>query len=341
MSDLILNEAWRRRASDIHFIIGANEGMVKYRIDGELLLYKKLDKVLCRRLISHFKFLAAMDIGEQRRPQGGTLTVQLQEDILQLRLSTLPNASEESLVLRIHPQNKRTPLTKLSLFPRSIHTLSSFLHHSHGLLILTGATGCGKTTTVYSLLEEVAKRRACNIITLEDPIEQRNETFIQVQVNEKAGINFQTGLRAILRHDPDIVMIGEIRDEYTAKIAIQASLTGHLVLTTLHTHHTKGAIYRLMELGISLHDIEQTLVGIVSQRLVKVICPYCGEECSLYCQARDSRRLGVYEILYGYNLKQVIREARGEEVTYSYMTLPRLLRKAYGLGYVTDGEIMV
>jgi competence protein ComGA len=341
MSEMILKEAWRQRASDIHLIIQAEGGVVKYRIDNELLLYKTVEKSLCRRLISHFKFLAAMDIGEQRRPQGGTLLVTMQEDVLQLRLSTLPNATEESLVLRIHPQNHRIPLAHLSLFPQSIHLLSSFLNYSHGLIILTGATGSGKTTTLYSLLEEALKRRACNIITLEDPIEQRNEEFIQVQVNEKAGINFQTGLRAILRHDPDIVMIGEIRDEQTAKIAVQASLTGHLVLTTLHTPHTKGAIYRLMELGISLHDLQQTLRAVVTQRLVKVICPYCGNTCSMFCHWRKRRRLGIYEILHGLSLANVIREARGECVTYSYMTLPHLVRKAYGLGYVASDQIEV
>jgi competence protein ComGA len=337
MSELILREAWHRRASDIHLIIRTDDGIIKYRVDSELVPYKIVDKSLCRRLMSHFKFLAAMDIGEQRRPQGGTLTVRMQEDILQLRLSTLPNASEESLVLRIHPQNKRTPLTQLSLFPRSIDVLSSFLNHPHGLLILTGATGSGKTTTLYSLLEEAAKRRACNIITLEDPIEQRNEDFIQVQVNEKAGITFQTGLRAILRHDPDIVMIGEIRDEHTAKIAVQASLTGHLVLTTLHTHHTKGAIYRLMELGVSLNDLEQTLLAVVTQRLVKVICPYCDKTCPSYCKSR--RRLGIYEVLSSTALMNVIQEAKGEHVTYSYATLLRLMKKAYGLGYVAREEI--
>lgn len=332
----IMVKAVDYQASDIHLLARKDDGFIRFRVDGQLVPYRDMEKETYQRLLSHFKFLAAMDIGEKRKPQGGALMMTVQQQKLQLRLSTLPSDTDESLVIRIHPQYKQVSLSKLSLFPKLSQKLTSFLHHSHGLFIFTGPVGTGKTTTLYSLLqEEIALQQ--NIITLEDPIEQRHDHMIQVQFNEKAGITFETGLKSILRHDPDIILIGEIRDAKTAKIAIQAALTGHTILATLHTRNTLGAIYRLLDLGVSLVDLEQVLKAVVSQRLVMTACPFCEGPCEIYCNRR--KRLAIYEILQGKHLEVGFQEANGKMVTHTFPTLSNQLRKGYALGYLSAEDV--
>ena len=276
-----------------------------------------------------------MDIGERRRPQNGALTVVNNAITISLRLSTLPTSYQESLVIRILPENSYHPLSQLSLFPQTTKKLFSLLKHSHGLIIFTGPTGSGKTTTLYSLLHETKKVFNRNIISLEDPIEKKSKDVLQVQVNEKAGITYASGLKAILRHDPDIIMVGEIRDAETAKIAVRASLTGHLVLTTMHTRDSKGAIYRLLEFGVSLQEIEQTLIAIAAQRLVDLTCPYCEGKCTPLCKKlRHTRRAGVYELMSGSALTSALKEARGEKTTYRYQKLRDVIKKGIALGYL-------
>ncbi|WP_110111309.1 ATPase, T2SS/T4P/T4SS family [Bacillus sp. CGMCC 1.16541] len=211
---------------------------------------------------------------------------------------------------------------------------------SKKLSLNTRQTGSGKTTTLYTLLNETKKLLNRNIITLEDPIERKTENVMQVQVNERAGITYSTGLKAILRHDPDIIMVGEIRDDETAKIAIRAALTGHLVLTTMHTKDTKGAIYRLLEFGISLQEIEQTLIAVAAQRLVEIKCPYCEEKCHPLCRKmREYRQASVYELLYGRALNGVIKEAKGEEGFYDYKLLRDVIKKGVALGYLYSSSL--
>lgn len=210
----------------------------------------------------------------------------------------------------------------------------ALLHHAHGLIILTGPTGSGKTTTLYSIMNETAHLLHRNVITLEDPIEKESESILQVQVNEKAGVTYSTGLKAILRHDPDIIIVGEIRDAETAKIAIRASLTGHLVLSTMHTRDAKGAIYRLMEFGVSLLEIQQTLVAVSAQRLVELTCPFCEGVCSPYCFSEGRlKRASVFELLTGSALTKVMN---GENA--SYKSLRQVIRKGIALGYIKDTE---
>ena len=173
--------------------------------------------------------------------------------------------------------------------------------------MFTGPTGSGKTTTMYALLE-VIRKKTRRIITLEDPVE-RSDDVLQIQINEKAGLTYETGLKAILRHDPDIILVGEIRDEETAKIAIRASLTGHLVMTTLHTNDAKGAIIRFMDYGITRQEIEQSLLAVAAQRLVELKCPFCRGKCSTLCKSmRQVRQASIYELLYGYELKQALKK---------------------------------
>ncbi|MFK4466854.1 type II secretory ATPase GspE/PulE/Tfp pilus assembly ATPase PilB-like protein [Bacillus sp. RC252] len=201
----------------------------------------------------------------------------------------------------------------------------------------TKQTGSGKTTTMYALLEVARKWQTRRIITLEDPVEQRKDGLLQIQINEKAGITYKTGLKAILRHDPDIILVGEIRDEETAKVAVRASLTGHLVMTTLHTNDAKGAILRFMDYGITRQEIEQSLLAVAAQRLVELKCPFCRGKCATLCKSmRKVRQASIYELLYGYELKQAIKEASGEHVTYHYKTLESSVRKGYALGFLEE-----
>lgn len=335
LSERLIEEACALHASDIHLIPKAQETQIHFRVDDELIEKHSMKKEICDRIISHLKFLASMDIGERRRPQSGALSLETPNINVHLRLSTLPTIYEESLVIRILPQGKIPAIGELSLFQTTTKKLLSILNHSHGLMIFTGPTGSGKTTTLYSLMHYAKRHFNRNIITLEDPVETRSDEVLQVQVNEKAGITYATGLKAILRHDPDIIMVGEIRDRETAQIAIRASLTGHLVLSTMHTRDAKGAIYRLLEFDVSLSEIEQTLIAVSAQRLVQIKCPFCEGPCSPFCRKlRKNRRLSVYEILYGRNLAAVVKEAKGESTVYRYPTLKDVIKKGIALGYL-------
>ncbi|MDF0727792.1 competence type IV pilus ATPase ComGA [Cytobacillus sp. S13-E01] len=340
LGDRFLQDAFASSASDIHFVPRKHDAIVQFRMDNDLITKEIIPREKCERLVSHFKFLAEMDIGERRRPQNGALSTVINNHLLSLRLSTLPTAYDESLVIRILPQDTLYPLSQLSLFPNTTKKLISLLKHSHGLIIFTGPTGSGKTTTLYSLLGATKKLYNRNIITLEDPIEKKSEDVLQVQVNEKAGITYAIGLKAILRHDPDIIMVGEIRDSETAQIAVRAALTGHLVLTTMHTRDAKGAIYRLLEFDVSLQEIEQTIIAVAAQRLVELKCPFCEGKCSSYCKKmRKIRRASVYELLNGRALSEVMKEAKGESSVYNYRKLRDVIKKGIALGYLQPEEL--
>jgi competence protein ComGA len=298
-----------------------------------------IPKEECDRLISHLKFTASMDIGERRRPQSGAFTLTIEGKLIGFRLSTLPAKFSESLVIRILPQQEQIPFFQISLFPNSSQKLLALLKHAHGLIIFTGPTGSGKTSTLYSLLHETSHLYNRNVITLEDPIEKNCDTVLQVQVNEKAGMSYTTGLKAILRHDPDIIMVGEIRDAETAEIAVRASLTGHLVLSTMHARDAKGAIFRLLEFGVNWLEIEQTLVAVTAQRLVELTCPFCKGECSPFCYSqRKVKRASVFELLTGRTLSAVLREAKGIESNYHYPTLKDVIKKGIALGFIKETE---
>ncbi len=206
---------------------------------------------------------------------------------------------------------------------------------------MPSSTGSGKTTTLYSLLNETSHLFHRNVITLEDPIEKQYDQVLQVQVNEKAGVSYTTGLKAILRHDPDIIMVGEIRDKETAQIAVRAALTGHLVLSTLHTRNAMGAIYRLQEFGVSWQEIEQTLVAITAQRLVELKCPFCQDDCSPYCFSSGRwKRANIMELLSGKALRAVMMDVSGKKKcpNIPYRTLRDYMVKGIALGFIKENE---
>lgn len=340
LADQVIAHAVRDNATDIHITPRKKDYLIQFRVTNKLIPHVKLRKDECDRLVSHFKFSASMDIGERRRPQSGAYSCYVDGQLINLRLSTLPSSHNESLVIRILPQYEKIPFTELSLFPSATKKLLSLLKHAHGLILMTGPTGSGKTTTLYSLMNESTRIFNRHVITLEDPIEKNTENFLQVQVNEKAGITYATGLKAILRHDPDMIFVGEIRDAETAKIAIRAAMTGHLVLSSMHTRDTRGAIYRLLEFGINLFEIEQTLIAVTAQRLVELTCPNCqGEQCESSCNSRwRGRRASVFELLSGSSLAEVIHEANGGVTDYHYETIKDVIKKGIALGFIKESE---
>jgi competence protein ComGA len=339
LADRIISDATRNQASDVHIIPRQHDTLIQLRVNNNIVPRLYLPKDECDRLVSHFKFMANMDIGEKRRPQSGSLVSYVNGKAFGLRLSTLPSHSSESLVIRLLPQQEQIPFYQLSLFPNMTRKLLALLKHAHGLIIFTGPTGSGKTSTLYSLLNETAHLFHRNIITLEDPIEKSYDGVLQVQVNEKAGITYAAGLKAILRHDPDIIMVGEIRDAETAQIAVRAALTGHLVLSTMHTRDAKGAIYRLLEFGVNWVEVEQTIVAVTAQRLVELTCPICKGECSPFCHSYGGwKRASVFELLTGKNLNGVLKETKGELVTVKYQTLKDTIKKGIALGFIKEGE---
>lgn len=339
LADHIISEAAANHATDIHIVPRKKDTLIQLRLTNRLIPRLTLPKEECEKLISHFKFTANMDIGEKRRPQSGAYVSEVNGQFISLRLSTLPSNNRESLVIRLLPQHEQIPYTKISLFPSITRKLLALLNHAHGLIIFTGPTGSGKTTTLYSLLNETAHLFQRNIITLEDPIEKNYDSVLQVQVNEKAGVTYAAGLKAILRHDPDIIMVGEIRDSETAKIAVRAALTGHLVLSTLHTRDAKGAVYRLHEFGVNWLEIEQTLVAVTAQRLVELTCPFCQDDCPSFCNSYQSlKRASVFELLSGKNLSSVIRGAQGELTYPHYPLLKDIIKKGIALGFIKEVE---
>lgn len=339
-ADMIVLRAIQLQATDIHLTPRRHDYLIQLRLQGSLIPHRSIANKIAARFISHYKFLASMDISEKRKPQSGSMQIHIDSVAASLRISTLPTAlQKESLVIRILPQKASVAADRMNLFPATSKKLAALLLHSHGLIILTGPTGSGKTTTMYTLVEHCTAITGRSVITLEDPVERKNDSLLQVQVNEKAGITYTAGLKAILRHDPDIIIVGEIRDAETARIAVRAALTGHLVLTTLHARDAKGAIYRLLEFGISRSEIDQTLIAATAQRLVHMVCPLCGPRCLPYCSRRSHpKRLGVTELLSGSALKKALKEADGEHVSFRYVTLKDLVRKGVALGYLSSEE---
>ncbi|MBR9871124.1 MAG: type II secretion system ATPase GspE [Gammaproteobacteria bacterium] len=273
----ILTEAVKTSASDVHIETYEKHLIVRFRIDGVLREVVQPKRALAPLLVSRIKVMAKLDIAEKRIPQDGRIALRVAGREVDIRVSTMPSSSGERVVLRLlDKQAGAIRLESLGMGENDLKTLRKLIHRPYGILLVTGPTGSGKSTSLYAGLQEI-NDRSRNILTVEDPIEYNLPGIGQTQVNQKVDMTFARGLRAILRQDPDVVMIGEIRDLETAEIAVQASLTGHLVLSTLHTNTAVGAITRLMDMGIEPFLISSSLVGIVAQRLVRVLCDQCRE----------------------------------------------------------------
>ncbi|MBL7043061.1 MAG: Flp pilus assembly complex ATPase component TadA, partial [Pirellulaceae bacterium] len=319
----VIMQALRQGASDIHIEPGNHHSMVRFRVDGQLREVLKPRRDFHPAIVSRVKVMSRMDIAEHRVPQDGRVHVLVQGHEIDLRVSTLPTVLGEKVVLRVLDRRNITfDLDKLGVPESQLDELKQLLNRPYGLLLVTGPTGSGKTTTLYSAIELI-KSVHRNIVTVEDPVEYQLELINQVQTGGSKAMTFANALRAILRQDPDVVMVGEIRDGETAEVAIQAALTGHLVLSTLHTNDSASAVTRLLDMGVASYKIAAALVGVIAQRLVRTICQNCrtqyyppaeylemlhyegdkrrqfvrGEGCEQCFDTGHRGRRGVYEVL--------------------------------------------
>lgn len=312
--NLILLEALKARASDIHVEPFESRLRVRYRVDGVLYEQASPPKRLERALVSRMKVMAHLDIAEKRLPQDGSARVRVGEREIDVRVSTIPVAEGERVVLRLlNRESSILPLVSLGMPEGVRHTWESLLRESHGLLIVCGPTGSGKTTTLYGSIRQL-DTRGRNVLTIEDPVEYQLPDIGQMQVKPKINLTFAAGLRHILRQDPDVILVGETRDKETAEIAVRASLTGHLVFTTLHTNDAAGAVVRMMDMGVESYLLAAAIRGVLAQRLVRRLCPLCRrpvsvreEDVALVGQAGSSLRgqkvyeaAGCGECLAGY-----------------------------------------
>ena len=274
-------QAVKKRASDIHIEVQEKKGEVRFRVDGMLTKNADLDKKVVNLIISRIKVISNLDISEKRIPQDGRTQIKIAGNVLDIRVSILPTFYGERVVMRLLMQSSQIPqINELGFSNTLIGDVKRLLRSSHGIILVTGPTGSGKTTSLHSFLREVEEPHK-NLITVEDPVEYKSDNIAQIQVNEKVGLTFASALRSILRQDPDVIMIGEIRDEETAAIAIRAALTGHLVFSTLHTNSAAATISRLADMNVEPFLISSSLLGILAQRLVRVLCKNCKEEDDL------------------------------------------------------------
>lgn len=331
--NLILFQALKERASDIHIQPYEKELKVRYRIDGILHDVLTPPKHYQKALISRVKIMSNLDIAEHRLPQDGRATIKVGDRQIDIRVSVIPTAFGERVVMRL--LDKETlflSLEKLGISEERFLEVNNLIHASHGIILVTGPTGSGKTTTLYAALDKINSPDK-NIITVEDPIEYQLEGISQIQVRPRIGLTFASGLRSIVRQDPDIIMVGEIRDLETAEIAIHASLTGHLVFSTLHTNDAPGAITRMLEMGIEPYLISSSVIAIIAQRLVRLICPRCKEsylpeEESLREIGLNSEQLAEGKLYRGRGCSHCLNTGyRGRTGIYELLTMNEKIRE--------------
>lgn len=332
--NLLVRDAHDAGASDIHLEATRGGLSARFRIDGVLAPAPEPPAQLHQAIVSRVKLLAELDIAERRRPQDGRIRVRLEARELDLRVSTVPTIHGESVVLRLLDRGGRpVGLGELGMSASVLGAVERLAKRPHGMLLVTGPTGSGKTTTLYAALQS-RDAAAEKIITVEDPIEYQLDGITQVPVHRQAGVTFGSALRAILRQDPDVVMVGEMRDRETAEVAVQAAMTGHLVFSTLHTNDAISAIPRLLDLGVPDYLVAATVEGVLAQRLVRRVCDDCrGDGCSA-CRGTGFRgRLGIFELL---SFTDELREAIARNATRAQI---RDLAVAAGMGSLrADGE---
>ncbi|MBL7002736.1 MAG: type II secretion system ATPase GspE [Gammaproteobacteria bacterium] len=358
----LITESIKKNASDIHIEPFESRLSVRFRVDGVLQEVLQPPRQIASLLVSRIKVMAKLDIAEKRLPQDGRIALKMGNRPVDIRVSTLPSGHGERVVLRIlDKQAGRLELNHLGMNERTRDLLAQLINKPHGIILVTGPTGSGKTTSLYAMLSQLNDSER-NILTVEDPIEYDLDGIGQTPVNTKVDMTFAKGLRAILRQDPDVVMVGEIRDNETAQIAVQASLTGHLVLSTLHTNSAVGAITRLMDMGIEPFLLSSTLLGVLSQRLVRQICPTCktpfepsAKDVELY-HLDDSKTLyqsvgcddclhmgfkgrqGIYELLsIDENLSRMIHDGTSQQDMQDYANKQSTSIRQDGLEKVYQG----
>lgn len=323
--------------SDIHIVPNEDHYKIYFRLNGSLEQESAHTLKWGQRLINYFKFLSDMDTSERRRPQSGSVRFQLldQSNEVELRFSTITNVNLwESLVIRVIQTNQSMEASVHAYFKPVVSSLEQLIRRKSGLILFSGPVGSGKTTTIYQLLSQYIDEYPLQIITMEDPVEIYEARFLQVEVNEKAGVTYQEVIKASLRHHPDILMIGEIRDEQTARMAVRGALTGHLMIATIHAKDTMGVMGRLQELGLTQQQLSQTLIGVISQRLVPKYCPLCQGPCQRHCTHFDKtkKRSAIFELLEGAMLHAILKHE--QDRLAHRLTLNHQLKRLWAYGYI-------
>lgn len=340
MLNALLMQAAREQASDIHIEPYDRYSCVRLRVDGTLRELVRPNRALHAALISRLKVMAELDISEKRLPQDGRLSVRLGSRSVDVRVSTLPCAHGERAVLRLLDKSAvNLQLESIGMSGNLLRQVSDVLKQPNGLFLVTGPTGSGKTTTLYAALKRLNAQQV-NIMTVEDPVEYELPGIGQTQVNSKIDLTFSSALRSILRQDPDVIMIGEIRDAETARIAVQASLTGHLVIATLHTNDAPSAVTRLTDMGVEPYLLSSSLLGVLGQRLVRKICLACqGAGCLSCGHSGYLGRIGVFEMMrVNERIRQLIHDGAAEaDVRDAAIDALMLPMRAYGQSLVDDG----
>jgi len=340
MVNIVFNKAVASHASDIHIEPYEDCVMIRFRVDGQLLEIMKYDKKVLPSLVARIKIISGLNIAEKRVPQDGRISMKIDNSAYDMRVSVLPTMFGEKIVIRIADKEGFNVSKKdLGFFEDDLEKFDSILSHPHGVVLVTGPTGSGKSTTLYTALKELCKPNV-NIMTVEDPVESTVRGVNQVQVNVKAGLTFAAALRSFLRQDPDIIMVGEIRDGETAEIAIRAAITGHLVLSTLHTNDAPSTVTRLIDMGIEPFLASSSVVGIIAQRLVRRLCPKCKEEYTPTLNDRQALEIGEDEDVKIYNKKgcQHCNNTgyRGRIAIYEIMTINNEIRDLIAKNVTSD-----
>lgn len=365
----LIEQAVRQRASDIHIEALESKVRVRYRIDGALYEKMVYDNSLLPAISTRIKIMGGMDISEKRKPQDGRMSVMVDRREYDIRISSIPTVHGEKIVMRISSKlNLTRDIKELGLNLDEMSMLQHMLAKPYGILFVTGPTGSGKSTTLYTALSALNKEQV-NIVTVEDPVEADIEGINQIQVNNKVNLTFASALRSILRQDPDIIMIGEIRDQETASIAVQASITGHLVVSTMHTNNAVGTLNRMADMGIARYLISDAIIGVIAQRLVRKLCPHCRKKrlatdeekrilkrsaaeqteiyepggCRLCSNTGYFGRTGVFEIMeVNDEIRKLIAEnAPTEEMTAAAKKSGMRTLRENGIRYVLDGTTSI
>lgn len=326
--------------SDIHVLPEKESYAIYYRLNGQMELRHTIDLETGNRLVSYFKYQASMDVGEKRIPQSGSTVFAISEkEVLDVRLSTISNYQhQESLVIRLLEIQDDFSLEESTFLKEELRLMRRLIQLKSGLILFSGPVNSGKTTTMYQLVKDRMENNQLQVISIEDPVEIEEKKFLQIQVNEKAGNTYEASLKASLRHHPDIIIVGEIRDEETARMAIRGALTGHLIIASVHAKNAEGVIARMHELGVTVDMLRQTVIAIVFQKLLPVYCPLCEGNCHMHCSHRsvNRKRASLYDVLTSNALDRIKREDLSFSTDQRDRDFNHLLKKVYAYGFISE-----
>ena len=335
----LIQNAKEYGTSDIHVLPVKESFNLYFRLNGRMEKQYTIETEEAVRLISYFKYLASMDVGERRRPQTGSLVYEISENNQQdLRLSTIADyKGQESLVIRLLELQEEISLENSTFLSDELHFMKRLIAYKSGLVLFSGPVNSGKTTTMYQLVRNRMQQSPMQVISIEDPVEIEEEQFLQIQVNERAGNTYEESLKASLRHHPDIIIVGEIRDEETAQMAVRGALTGHLIIASVHAKNAEGVLSRMNELGVSFEMLRQTIIAVVFQKLLPLYCDLCDGYCRLYCPRFpvNQKRAALYDVFTSKEIQKVtVPGVKGSSIKRK-RNFNHLLKKVYLYGFIS------